>query len=456
MSDESLPKTIGKYKITKLLGEGAMGVVYDAMDEMINRRVAVKTLHKHLLTKRNEEEFLERFKTEAISAARCIHPNIVMVLEYGEDNNVPYIAMEYVDGMSLQDIIHAKKKISLKNILMIISQLLKAIHAAHSLGVVHRDIKTANIILCKSNNTVKLADFGIARLTENNSMTLTGAIIGTPRYMSPEQMFGLKVDHRSDLFSIAFVFIELLAQLPEQLSIQTSVLSELDLPPNNQINYNCSYPTALIPILKKGLANKPDDRFQSAKAFATALQKVLPQLRKSSSDDATRLNPPLNSTDSSQIPEQLASEDIGLLTQVLTDYLGPVARNIVKEKEDNYGSLSELATALSHEIPKEQQRQDFMRSWEKQSTSGTSITRDNSQPSQSGSYSTANPSIRINDNMIQQISEDYINYVGPFASRLVDHYCSISSDKDSFLQNLAAEIPEQHDREEFIKKWELV
>ncbi|MBT3724937.1 MAG: serine/threonine protein kinase, partial [Gammaproteobacteria bacterium] len=169
----TLPKTIGKYSINRLLGEGAMGLVYEGMDLAIDRKVAIKTLHPHLITKRDGKEFLERFQREAKSAARCTHPNIVTILEYGEDDGLPFIAMEFINGLSLYDILQKNKKISLKNTLTIVSQILKAIHAAHKLGVIHRDIKTANIIQCKETKSIKLADFGIARFTENNSMTLT-------------------------------------------------------------------------------------------------------------------------------------------------------------------------------------------------------------------------------------------------------------------------------------------
>jgi len=237
MSD--LPQTVGKYEIKSSLGEGAMGIVYEGFDPDIQRRVALKVLHPHLTSKKNSAEFLDRFKREAQSAARCIHPNIVTVLEYGQDGDMPFIVMEFVEGASLQQIINRQRGISLPKTLSIISQLLKALHAAHQLKIIHRDIKAANVMILKDGGGIKLADFGIARIAEGPELTQTGAVVGTPKYMAPEQMFGLRVDARADLFSVAMVFAELLRLLPKNVAIPRSSLPEIDnLPPNNRIDYS--------------------------------------------------------------------------------------------------------------------------------------------------------------------------------------------------------------------------
>lgn len=448
----SLPESIGKYRIKRMLGEGAMGVVFEGIDTAIDRRVAIKTLHSHLITKRDGKEFLERFKREAKSAARCTHPNIVTVLEYGEDDNSPFIAMEYIDGLSLQDVIQSKKKISLNTTLSIVSQLLKAIHAAHNLGVIHRDIKTANIILSKNNKSVKLADFGIARFSDNQSMTLTGAVVGTPRYMAPEQMFGLKADKRADLFSIAMVFTELLSSMQVNRAIPCSKLTVLEgLPPNNKINYSALYPDAFIPVLKKGLASKPTERFQSAGEFASSIKRALGQLKKSGSTNGNV------SQDSTLLVENdvILSQNLDSLTSMLADYVGPVARNVMKDLTPKYDSMSDLVTAVSKEISSEREREEFIKNWENQS-GGRSLSREGSLNSQSGSsQSSRGSSLRMDENTIQKISNDYVNYIGPFAHRMVDYYCIESTDKEEFLQNLANEIPDHKSRDEFVKKWSL-
>lgn len=429
-----------------------MGVVYEGIDSAIDRRVAIKTLHSHLLTKRDGKEFLERFKREAKSAARCTHPNIVTVLEYGEGEHSPFIAMEYIDGLSLQELIQSKRKITLNITLSIVSQLLKAINAAHNLGVIHRDIKTANIILSKENNRVKLADFGIARIADNQSMTLTGAVVGTPRYMAPEQMFGLKADQRADLFSIAMVFTELLSIIQHDPSIPSSKLPVMEgLPPNNKINYSCLYPDSLIPVIQKGLASKPTERFQNAREFASAIKQALGQLKKGASSNSTQMQ-------NGSVPaenDMIISQELDSLTNMLSDYVGPVARNVMRDLTPQYASMSSLVTAVSQEIASEREREEFLRNWEKQS-GGRSLSRESSLNSQSGnSHSSRGSSLRLDENTIQKISNDYVNYIGPFAHRMVDHYCNESTDKEEFLHNLASEIPDRNSRNEFVKKWSL-
>jgi serine/threonine protein kinase len=448
----NMPASIGKYRIKRMLGEGAMGQVFEGEDEAIERRVAIKTLHTHLVNNKNGHEFLERFKREARSAARCTHPNIVTILEYGEDKDMPFIAMEYIDGFSLHDLLQARKKISLKNVLKIISQMLKAIHAAHKLGVIHRDIKTANIIINKEDNNVKLADFGIARFNDANSMTMTGAVVGTPRYMAPEQMFGLKVDERADLFSIAMVFIELLGALQPEPVYPSSRITPIEgLPPNNKINYAMSYPDALIPVLRKGLASKAAERFQNARQFAEALKAALPHLKRASGGAAATLV--VNGQDTG---ESIISEELDTLTSMLTSYIGPVARNVMRDVSTRHSTLQDLVSAVSAEIPDADQRKSFLRDWESQSgqrsLSGSSLG--NTQPG--STQSTRGSRIRVDENTIQRIGQDYINYIGPFAMRLVDHYCQESSDKEEFIQNLASEIPDQKLRDEFTKKWSIV
>ncbi|NNE63332.1 MAG: serine/threonine protein kinase, partial [Gammaproteobacteria bacterium] len=180
-----LPEFIGKYQIRSSLGEGAMGVVYEGYDPDIERRVAIKILHPHLINEKHGEEFLARFKREAKSAARCVHPNVVTVLEYGQDNDMPYIVMEFVEGFSLDQVIKRGRAITLQSTLSVISGLLKALEAAHKLDIVHRDIKAANVMILKDSRDIKLADFGIARIAESAELTMTGAVVGTPKYMAP-------------------------------------------------------------------------------------------------------------------------------------------------------------------------------------------------------------------------------------------------------------------------------
>lgn len=454
---QDIPATIGKFRILRLLGEGAMGIVYEGLDEAIDRKVAIKTLHDHLVKRKGGDEFLERFKREAKSAARCTHSNIVTILEYGQDGDLPFIAMEFINGYTLQELLQSKKRISLKNILAITSQILQAVHAAHKLGVVHRDIKTANIMISRDSGSVKLADFGIARLNDNDRMTMTGAVVGTPRYMAPEQMFGLKVDERADLFSVAMVLVELLTRLPDHHECVRGRLQQIEgLPPNNQVNYAFSYPQAMISVLEKGLAPKPDERFQSAKEMAAAIRQSVALMKapvNTPDAAATVINTPATTTAGTQFPAIL-NEDLDSLTEMLSGYIGPVAKNVLREQSTRFDSMEGLVTAVAQEIPQSEQRQEFLRSWKSQSGQ----TQAGGQHSRTGLSShpvARTTTVNMDQNTIQKISQDFVNYIGPFAPRLVDHYAQECSDKEEFLQRLAAEIPDSHSREEFLHRWNL-
>ena len=457
-----LPENIGKYQIWSSLGEGAMGVVYEAFDPDIERRVAIKILHRHLVTERNGPEFLERFKREAISAARCIHPNIVMVLEYGQDGGMPFIVMEFVEGASLQDIIKSGKGISLQKTLSIISQLLKALHAAHQLNIVHRDIKSANVMILKEGGSVKLADFGIARIAESPDLTMTGAVVGTPKYMAPEQMFGLKVDARADLFSVAMVFLDLLALLPKSPAIPRSSLPEIgNLPPNNRMNYSILYPTALIPVLLKGLSVTQAERYQSAREFVQGIKDVLPKLKAApvtAADEATAVAqksaPPGQAPQAAQMPRESRSlmtnpGDLDSMTNLLVDYVGPIAKNIMVAYDRANTPANELATSISREIPEPEEREEFLKRWE--SISGTRI--DNTRISNPSIITSTTEVRTFDDEMLNKMGEDYAGYIGPLAKRLVQHHSSTTSNLEQLVELLASEIPDIKDREKFKTRW---
>ena len=460
-----LPENIGKYQIRSSLGEGAMGVVYEGFDPDIERRVAIKILHPHLVTEKDGPEFLERFKREAISAARCIHPNIVMVLEYGQDGDMPFIVMEFVEGASLQEIIKSVKAISLQKTLSIISQLLKALHAAHQLSIVHRDIKAANVMILKEGGSVKLADFGIARIAESPDLTMTGAVVGTPKYMAPEQMFGLKVDARADLFSVAMVFLDLLALLPKSSAIPRSSLPEIgNLPPNNRIDYSILYPTALIPVLQKGLSAKQAERYQNAREFVDGIKNVLPKIKASTaaaSDEATAVarkpTSPVQATQATQATETLQESrslatnpgDLDSMTNLLVDYVGPIAKNIMVAYDRANTPTNELVNSISKEIPEPGEREEFLKRWEM--ISGTRIdTTGISNPV----TTTGTTEVRtFDDEMLKKMGEDYAGYIGPLAKRLVQHHASTTSNLEQLVELLAREIPDAKDSEKFKNQW---
>ncbi len=270
-------KTLGRYKITEILGKGAMGVVYKGHDPKIDRQVALKTIRSEIFEdESNREELLGRFQREAQIAGRLSHSHIVGIYDVGEDDGVTYIAMEYIDGRSLDKIIKDGVKLSIDQIVFITIQVCDALNYAHRHRIIHRDIKPANIIIVGDENKVKVADFGIAKLIDAD-MTIGKRLIGTPYYMSPEQIKGDKCDGRSDLFSLGIVLYELLTgKKPfsgEDIStIIHNIINQTPLPPSK---VNSNVPHEFNNVLLKALAKDPGDRHQTGYEFINALRAIL-------------------------------------------------------------------------------------------------------------------------------------------------------------------------------------
>src|SRR5436309_9363513 len=227
-------KNLGKYEVRREMGRGAMGIVYEGYDPMIKRRVALKTIRSDQPGAEDAANVLARFRREAQAAGRLSHPSIVAIYDFGEDAGVWFIAMEYVDGRDLRDYFQANERFSSVDTSRIMAQILDALDYSHRQGVIHRDIKPANIFLL-SDGSVKVADFGIAHI-ESSSLTQVGTVLGTPSYMSPEQIMGLPVDGRSDLFSAGVVLYQFLTgERPfagSATATMHKVLEEEPLPPS--------------------------------------------------------------------------------------------------------------------------------------------------------------------------------------------------------------------------------
>lgn len=267
-----IPKNIGRYKIIKVLGKGAMGVVYKAQDPNIDRTVAIKAVHKaEFENSADGEELVERFKREIQTAGLLTHSNIVTVFDGGVDSEIHWIAMEYVDGSSLSDALNANVKFSVQEIITMMVQICSAMDMAHLHNIVHRDLKPANILLTKRREP-KIGDFGIAHL-ESSTMTKTGIILGTPSYMSPEQITGKQLDKRSDIFSLGIILFELLTgQRPFTGDSPTSIMYQIvHSEPKNPRKFNPEIPMGLARIVLKAISKKPENRYQRANAMATDL-----------------------------------------------------------------------------------------------------------------------------------------------------------------------------------------
>lgn len=272
-------KRLGRYEIQKELGQGAMGTVYLAHDSLLNRLVALKTITPRPgMTEVDQKASAERFFREAKAAAVLNHPNIITVYDLGRDEatGTDFIAMEYLPGQTLDQHLLEKGKLDFQEAAGIIRQAAEGLDYAHGRGIVHRDIKPSNLFL-KEDGTVKIMDFGIARITEAATLTKTGAMVGTPAYMSPEQVMGQKIDSRSDIFSLGVVFYELLTgKRPfEADSFVTLAYKILNEQPEPVDFLNPLIPKRALAILEKCLEKNPDFRYQRASHLAKVLETLL-------------------------------------------------------------------------------------------------------------------------------------------------------------------------------------
>ncbi|MEN8191113.1 MAG: protein kinase, partial [Thermodesulfobacteriota bacterium] len=267
-----MTQKIGKYEILGKIGTGSMGAVYKAVDPGIQRKVAIKTIRNELISSKSGEDMLKRFQHEAQAIGQLHHPHIVAVFEYGEDQGETFIAMTYAEGRDLKDYFDKQEKFSLETILTIMEQLVDALAFSHKHNIFHRDIKPANIIV-QNNGDIMVTDFGIARL-ETSELTQAGTVMGTPSYMSPEQLIGQRVDGRTDIFSAGVVFYQFLTgEKPFSGSTVASIMHKIiNLEPVPPSHLDITIPAFLDEIVLKSLAKSREDRYQKADDFKRDIQ----------------------------------------------------------------------------------------------------------------------------------------------------------------------------------------
>ncbi len=441
---------LDKYQITQVLGQGAMGVVYLAFDSIIDRQVAIKILHPHHCQGPNGKELSARFQREAQAAARCLHQNIVTVFDYGTFNNQNYLVMEYIDGEELSDLLQSDHKLSLDETVFITLSILRALNAAHQNNIVHRDIKPANIILL-NNGEVKITDFGVA-LLDSSDLTLSGNMVGTPNYMSPEGLRGETVNHQADIYSAAMVMLEMLtgARLSPQQLYTLPISEFLDqvfenhsgLSPNLQL------------ILRKALAAKTSDRYQSALDFINAIEAID---KKASTQGQTEL-PPVTLVNSTPTPSHLkiaksALQDIQI---TLTKHLGPIANLVIKKTLTTSRNPEQFMLSLAGHITDTQEREHFINKAQTSLAISSTITPDSASNDvqektviQQSPPPCATPLSKIE---LDHIATELAYFLGPVARHQVKRHAKQQLDLATLCHQLSALIPVADERKIFLKK----
>ena len=279
---------LGRYEIIGELGQGAMGIVYKAKDPLIDRTLAIKTISLNLALD-EKDEYEARFYQEAKAAGRLSHPNIVTVYDVGKSGDIAYIAMEFLEGRELRDILKDGKRLPVIQVLDFVIQVASGLAYAHEHGIVHRDVKPSNIMVIRDGH-VKITDFGIARMTSSTVQTQVGVVLGSPKYMSPEQVLGKSIDQRTDIFSLGVMLYEMLAgQAPFVGDTINAVMYQtMNTIPAPASTLNSEVPAMLDSIISKALAKELDQRYQNAKEFIEDLRTCRDALSGSGTTDITK------------------------------------------------------------------------------------------------------------------------------------------------------------------------
>ncbi len=268
------PEKIGKYEVLGPLGTGGMGVVLKGWDPAIARGVAIKSINKTLHQKDDLDGLMNRFRQEAQAVGRLVHPSIVQIYDYLEDNHGAYIVMELVNGKTLAHHLAEGDRYDINEVGQIITQLLDGIGYAHAQGVVHRDIKPSNIMI-NNDGRIKINDFGIAHV-ESSTLTQVGDILGTPHYMSPEQFLGVNIDGLTDLFAIGVIAYELLTgKRPFTGNAATVMQQVMNVEPSKPSELNVQLSPMMDAVMHQALAKKKEDRYQNARAFSDAFREAI-------------------------------------------------------------------------------------------------------------------------------------------------------------------------------------
>src|SRR2546427_5729966 len=265
-----------RYELEELVGTGGMSSVYRAHDTLLERNVALKILHAHYTS---DDEFVERFKHEARTVAQLSHPNIVTVIDRGEDNGRQFIVFEYIDGENLKELVVRSGRLSVREALRLALQVARGLAFAHENGLVHRDVKPRNVLL-NGDGQAKVTDFGIARTLDVDGVTQTGTVLGTSNYIAPDQASGRPVDVQTDVYSLGVVLYELLVgdvPFPGENFVAVA-MKHVNEPPPNLLDVRKDVPLRVAAAVDRALEKDPGQRFPTMEAFAAELEACLAAL----------------------------------------------------------------------------------------------------------------------------------------------------------------------------------
>jgi serine/threonine-protein kinase len=474
---EPIPVQIGRYVVESLVGAGGMGQIYKAHDPDIRRTVAIKLISTRLMSSIDRSEYIRRFRREAEAAARCAHPNIVSIYDYATHEGQPFLAMEFVHGMSVRQMIE-ERPMAVPEAIHVMLQVLDALASAHEQGVIHQDIKPANILLTPRMHA-KVTDFGISRFANADTTSISSSM-GTPSYMAPEQCSGGAVDHRADLFAAGATLFEMVAAeraFGGRSSAEVTHHIMYDRLPLLPAAVRGAAPRLQF-VLERAMGKHPEDRFSSGHEMAEALRQILGTLATEVQD---KIRPPAGTTatvamapavpvgqstapppaaslpatpsDVSPVPSSRSGRVQGqwpidanmqqTLEQKLIAYLGPIARVMVRSAASRAIGLDALCAELVAAVPEGTERESFRR--EIAPLLRTRPPAMDDEPSRGSIGSFHEPEL-------ERVQRALMQYVGPIARVLVRRTAREASSIDGLWQALSMHIELPAERAAFLRQ----
>jgi len=442
-------RQLGKYRIAEVIGASALATVYKANDPEPERTVALKIHRKEGIDPRITAGAVAKFKNQMLAAERLAHPGIADVYEQGEDESVAYLAMEYLAGRGLRDFLTLRLRLGLNDTMSIMGQLLAALDFAHANGVVHRDVKPANMIMLLSGR-LKLADFGIA-LIDTFDIAHAGPAAGSPSYMSPEQHSGLEADRRSDIFACGIVLYELLTGNKPFEGPPDAVGEKIcngAYRPASELNPKGSS-AALDAVIARALAKKPEERFPTARDFASALDAAFKDGGEAPRHIAAEDHPAsvtVRTEDSTVLLSaslKMSIEELRAIEILLTLHVGPMAKLLLKQSARTASDGPVLVSMLAKYIPAEANRKTFITAAMEKLASASSEGADS-------------PTVRFSRNLIdataiEVASKRLARYLGPIAKVIAKKTPGRPTDLRAYYRQLAENINDPADRARFLK-----